>query len=86
MATARGIGAPPGTCSSLNLLSKPENGRILCNNLIFQSIEYLAVIIVTDRKCNVTNNVFVATSSGPVYMIKKCFLWSTRMAITLRFS
>ena len=40
-----------------NLLSKPENGRIFHNFRTFHSTEYLAVIIVTDRECNVSNYV-----------------------------
>ena len=45
---------------TLNVLSKPENGKVFRNARIFYSIEFHLVIIVTDMKCNVADNVVLA--------------------------
>ena len=50
----------------LNLLSKPENDRVFRCYRIFHSNRFLLVILVTDRKCNVADNVVLATLSSTV--------------------
>ena len=45
----------------LNLLLKHEKGKIFRKVIIFYSIEFFIVIIVTDRKCSVADNIVLAT-------------------------
>ena len=45
----------------LNLLLKPEKGKIFRKNGIFYLTEFFTVITVTDRKCIVADNVVLAT-------------------------
>ena len=44
----------------LNLLLKHEKGKIFCKIRIFYLIEFFIVIIVTDRKCSVADNIVLA--------------------------
>ena len=44
----------------LNVLLKPEKVKTFCKIRIFYLIEYFKVIIVTDRKCSVADNVVLA--------------------------
>ena len=57
----------------LNMLSKPENRRIFRNN-ISHSIEYLAVIIVTDTKCNIANYVVLVTCTCTSSNVESLFI------------
>ena len=45
----------------LNLLLKPEKGKIFRRIIIFYSIEFFIVIIVTDKKCSIADNFVLAT-------------------------
>ena len=44
----------------LYLLLKPEKGKIFRQIRIFYSAEFFRVVIVTDRKCSITDNVDLA--------------------------
>ena len=49
----------------LNLMSKHEKGKTFRKIKIFYSIEFFIVIIVTDRKCSVADNVVHALVPTP---------------------
>ena len=57
----------------LNLLSIPENDMVFRNTMIFYSIEFHLVIIVTDMKCNAVNNVVLATKATLLRHIKTAY-------------
>ena len=46
----------------LNFLLKEDKGKIFCKIRIFYLMEFFIVIIVTDRKCNVADNVVLANT------------------------